>query len=442
MMHYEAFRDALLALAKAHGAEAETYYVEDDSFEVCIENREVDTYSVAHGRGLELRVQKDGHDGYAYTELFEEPETLVLRALANASVISVSDTHPMNGPQVYPYIPEQNDSVLGLSAEKIIELARVMEQAVLAADPRVKRVSFNTLHTGCGTVRIANTLGLRAERMETRSFCRVFPILESGGESHDDTAYRINEETADVAGCAREAVHRAACQFGGEPVASGKYRVLFTGEAMSELLSAFSPMFSADSVQSGLSVLAGKEGQPVCGKNITIIDDPFYPRYPRAFDAEGTPSAVTQVIEAGVVSSFLHNLKTAKKAGNASTSNASRVSAAATVGIAPSQLYIVPGNKTCDDLVTALGNGLIIRSQTGLHAGVNPVTGEFSLLSKGAFVENGKIVRAVERIIVSGNFLGMLSDVMAIGDKLKFAQVSSVCGAPDLLVGALTVAGK
>ena len=443
MMTYEAFRDALFALARENGAEAETYCVEDESFRVRIDKQEVDTYTVSRGRGLGLRVQKDGHDGYAYTEVFDDPESLVRQALDNASVISNTDDHPMNGPQTYVTLPKTENPTLALSEAEKIELAKKLEREALAADPRVSRVSYDMVATGRSTLRLANTLGLRAEYDDDMSYCYVSPILEADGESHDDGAFRINAETPDVEGCAKEAVARAAAQFGGKPVPPGKYRILWNGDALADLLEAFSPMFSAEAAQKGMSILNGREGQKVCGENVTITDDPFYPKYPRPFDAEGTPSSTTPVIENGVLKSLLHNLKTAKKAGVQSTSNASRASAASPVGVSPSQLYIAPGDKSMDELTAALGDGLIIRDLMGLHAGVNAVSGEFSLLAKAALVEKGQIVRAVEQITVSGSFLGMLSDVEAIGNELKFTLPGeSVCAAPALLIGGLMVAGK
>ena len=443
MMTYEAFRDALFALARENGAQAETYCVEGDEFQVRIDAQEVDTYTVSRSRGLGLRVQKDGHDGSAYTEVFDEPETLFARALDNASIISNTDDHPMNGPQTYSPVAEPENPTMALSEAEKIEVARALEREALAADPKVRRVAYDAVSTSHETVRIANTLGLCAEESSSLSYCYVSPVLEDGGEIHDDGAFYINADTLRVADCAKEAVARAAAQFGASPVPQGKYRILWQNESLADLLGAFAPMFSADNVQRGLSPLRGREGEAVMDAAVTIVDDPLYPKYPRAFDAEGTPSVATRVVEAGKLTSLLHNLKTAKKAGVASTSNASRAGAASPVGVSPSQLYIVPGDKSFDELVASLGDGLIIRDISGLHAGVSAVSGDFSLIAKGALVENGRIVRAVEQITVSGSFLDMLSHVVAVGSDLKFALPSGgVCGAPSILFDGLMVAGK
>lgn len=80
---------------------------------------------------------------------------------------------------------------------------------------------------------------------------------------------------------------------------------------------------------------------------------------------------------------------------------------------------------------------------TGLHAGVNPVTGDFSLLSRGFLVENGEIVRPVDQITIAGSFLKLLKDIEAVGSDLKFTLPgSTMLGMPSILVSSLMVAGK
>ena len=78
-------------------------------------------------------------------------------------------------------------------------------------------------------------------------------------------------------------------QFHASAVDSGEYRVLLRSDAATDLLSAFSSMFSADSVQRTF-LLKDKLGERIANPCISIIDDPFEEDNPRAFDAEGTPS--------------------------------------------------------------------------------------------------------------------------------------------------------
>jgi len=91
-------------------------------------------------------------------------------------------------------------------------------------------------------------------------------------------------------------------------------------------------------------------------------------------------------------------------------------------------------------LLKELDNGLVIIALQGTHAGANPVSGDFSLSVYGYEVKDGKISRPVNQITVAGNFFKMLADVKAVGNDLKFGMSNT--GAPSLLIGSLSVAGK
>lgn len=443
-MTYNEFRKSVLDTALALGCDAaETVFVEGDSFRVGILAQEIDSYSVSRQFGIGLRVQVDGRNGYAYTEKLDDPEALCRRALDNARVIGSTDDHPMQGPQTYVAVTAPENPVCEKSEREKIELAMEAERKALAADPRVERVAHNMLSTGHTTVHITNTLGLDARRSGSYSYSYIGPIVRDGEEVHDGMAFRTGSEMLDTGALAEEAVREGTAQFGASPVASGTYRVLFRNITADDFFEAFVPMFSADNAQKGLSPLAGHEGETIASAAVTLCDDPLHAVNPRAFDDEGTPSIAKTVVENGVFRTLLHNLKTAKKAGCASTSNADRPSAASPVGIAPSNFYLAPGTDDFEAMKKRLGNGLIITDVTGLHAGVNPVTGDFSLLSKGFLVENGEIVRPVEQITIAGSFLKLLKDVEAVGSDLKFTLPgSTMIGMPSILVSGLMVAGK
>lgn len=443
-MTYNDFRKSVLDIAIKLGCDiAETVFIEGESFRVGILSQEIDSYSVSRQFGIGLRVQVEGRDGYAYTEKLEDPEALCRRALDNARVIGSTDEHPMQGAQTYADVAAPEDPVCAMSEREKIELAMDTERKALAADPHVERVAHNMLSTGHTTVHITNTLGLDARRSSSYSYSYIGPVVRDGEEVHDGMAFRTGRDMLDTSSLAEEAVRDGLAQFGAAPVDSGTYRVLFKNTTAVDFFEAFMPMFSADNAQKGLSPLAGREGEALASAIVTLCDDPLHPINPRAFDDEGTPSLTKTVVENGVFRTLLHNLKTAKKAGCASTSNADRPSAASPVGVAPTNFYMAPGADDFEAMKKRLGNGLIITEVTGLHAGVNPVTGDFSLLSKGFLVENGEIVRPVDQITIAGSFLKLLKDIEAIGSDLKFTLPgSTMLGMPSILVSGLMVAGK
>ncbi|MBQ3108819.1 MAG: TldD/PmbA family protein, partial [Clostridia bacterium] len=395
-MKFEVFRDLAFEIALTHGCTAaETYYAAGEDFSVNVLEGELDRYKVSRSSGLGLRVQFEGKNGYAYTEVLEAPEELVLSAIDNARVIENDDEHPMQGKCEYREVTLPKNPLSPLSEEERIELAFEMERAAKAADPRVKRMGYCTVASQKGIVRIDNTLGLSACEEMDYGYCLAGPILAEGEESKN--AFKVKEgiRADQVTACAVEAVEEAIAQFGASPVPAGEYRVLFRADAAVDLLQAFSCMFSADRAQKGLSLLAGKEGERIAADCVSIVDDPFEKEMPSAFDGEGTPTIKKTVVEKGVLTTLLHNLKTAKKAGVSSTGNASRPSPASPVGVAPSNFYILPGEKSRDAMIETLDNGLIITEVSGLHAGVTPVSGQFSLLANGMLIENGKPVHPV-----------------------------------------------
>ena len=184
----------------------------------------------------------------------------------------------------------------------------------------------------------------------------------------------------------------------------------------------------------------GIRGETIAAECFTLYDDPFHPYAPRAFDGEGFPTRKKAIIENGVFKTLLHNTKTALKAGVESTGNATR-HGASPVGVGPTVLSVKKGEGTYEEMLEKLGNGLMIDSFGGLHVGMNPISGDFSIMAGGALVENGKIVRAVDRITIAGNLYELLKNIEAIGADSDFTLYGPI-ESPSILLGSLPVAGK
>jgi len=442
MTNTEFYEKASAYAAKMGCEGCETYFGAGESFEVNANAGEIDRYSVSREAGVSVRVSFGGKQGYAYTERMSEPERLVDRAIDNAKCIETDDLHPMQKRCAYQAVASEKSALADMDEQARIALTKRMEQAALAADGRVQRVIYCSTIYESGRVAIRNTNGLEAERSSDVSIIFVMPSVKDGDEVQTGLAFRMGADAADAEDCAKEAVQDALGKLGGRAVPSGAYRVLFRPYAFSDLLMAFAPMFSADEAQKGRSLLAGKEGTKIASGIVTLTDDPFDPVAPRAFDGEGTPCVCKSVIENGELKTLLHNLKTAKRAGVESTGNASRRSAAATVGVAPAVFRIEPGETTAEEMVGQLGNGLIITDLEGLHAGVDAVSGDFSLKAAGFLVEDGAVVRPVSGVTAAGNFIEMMKSVSALGSDLKYALPQrGYYASPSVLVEKLTIAG-
>ncbi|OQB20449.1 MAG: peptidase PmbA [Firmicutes bacterium ADurb.Bin182] len=443
-MTYEDFRDRLFQTALKSGCSAaETYYVEGDTFSVNILEGEMDRYVVSKTSALGLRVQVKGRNGYSYTEALEDPARLVDHAIDNANVIENDDESPMQGRCEYEQVTPPESPLNLMDEQQKIKLAKELEQAAKSEDSRVIRMGHCLTASFSTAVRIDNTLGLSAQKRINSGYCVACPILSHEGQMKNAFAFRSGKNAADIQSCAEEAVRKAAAQFGSASAAPGRYRIVLHADAAADFFEAFSPMFSADAAQKGLSPLRGKEKQRIGSELITIIDDPLHPDNPSAFDDEGTPSVAKTVVDRGVLMTLLHNLKTAKKAGVESTSNASRPGPGSPVGVAPSNFYVAPGEKDLSELLFEMDNGILITELSGLHSGVHPVSGEFSLLAKGHLVEDGKTIRPVDQITIAGKFLALLDSVRAVGSDLRFSiPGDSRFGSPSLYIEEVMVSGK
>ena len=186
--------------------------------------------------------------------------------------------------------------------------------------------------------------------------------------------------------------------------------------------------------------MKGRLGGKIAADIVSIRDDPLLDQLPGSavFDGEGVAARNKTIVENGVFKTFLHNRKTAKKDGVEPTGNGFKASFKTAVGIAPSNFYIAAGDKSREELIAGMGDGLIITNLEGLHSGANSVSGDFSLSAEGFLVRGGKTVRAVEQSTIAGNFFSLLRDIGAAAADLEFkGNVSS----PSVLIRELSVAG-
>lgn len=450
IMDRKQFIDALFARAKEAGFEAcEVYYTCSDSFSTDVFQGELIQYNVANALGLGFRGLLNGRMGYASTQILDADaiDLLVDGARENALLIESEDRqflHPGNDSyvQLDTFHPELNDLP---TAEKIA-MARTLEQLTLEQDPRIAQVDGCSIASEDAEVCIQNTLGLNVSTRMNLIFGYVSPIAKEDDRVNSGLAYFLAQDPKqiDLASVAKRAASTALAGLNAQTVASGSTAVVLSPEAAQDLLQTFSGVFSAEVAQKGMSLLKGREGEQIASECVTILDDPH-----RAgglastpFDGEGVATSVKKVVDAGRLTTLLHNLKTAFKQGVSSTGNASR-SYASAVSVAPTNFYFQPSDLSFDQMLTRLGEGLFITQLSGLHAGANAISGDFSLSAKGFRVRDGKIAEAVRQFTVAGNFYQLLKDIDAVGADLRFGiPSSSQFGSPSLLVRQLSVAGK
>ena len=447
-MNFDVLKNTLVAaLSEAGLTEYEIYYMSDESISVETLNKEVNSFSSSTSGGLCLRVAIDGKMGYASTELMTEAEMKELpeRAKANAFATEKPDTVGIYaGSDEYEELKIKKADLL--SAAELKAYALKTGEALFAKDPAVKEGTSSRAISAGTTVRLFNSHGV-----DLSLDCGINALIGEAvvgvdGENQQDYSFKNLTGEDTVNEVVDEAVGDALSKIGAGFVDSGKYNVIISGNQMRSLLSVFSNAFSAKAVMDGMSRLKGLEGEKIAADIVTITDDPQ--REGNAvgtnFDAEGVATHRKSVVDAGVLKTFLHNRETALAMGKETTANASKAGYSSPIGIRPYSFAIEPGDKTQDELFAMAGDGIYITSFGGLHAGANPVSGDFSLQSAGFMIRDGKKCEAVKSFTLAGNFFDLLKNIAALGDKLERGVATGFTGfcSPDVFVPEMSVAGK
>ncbi len=447
-MTIEQFIQALLDEAKRAGIEAAEIFVSSgDNFRAMCVQGQIANYTVNATRGLSLRGLYQGKMGYAATEAFDEAAVsqLVQAVKESAELTEDEDVQEIyKGDETYPQVDNYQPALDEVEESRKLDLILDIEKKAKALDERIFQLNYNMISTGSGETRIVNSYGLNLQHRDNMAVCFVSATAKEGERVSTGAAFRVTRdfEELDANALAKEAVDEAIFMLKAAPVPSGTYRAIIDAKCMPDLLGVFSRVFSAESAQKGMSLLAGKEGEIIASEAVTLMDDPLLPggMASQPFDAEGVATRTKAVIEKGRLTTLLHNLKTARKAGVKTTGNASKAGYAGAVNVSPSNFYLAPGEKSREELMADMGEGLVITEVSGLHAGANPISGDFSLIAQGYTVKDGKKDQPVEQITVAGNFYQMLKNIRAVGNDLTFP--GSSIGSPSVDVGEIAVAGK
>lgn len=447
-MEFSKIKEILVEEAKRLGVtEYDIYFSKSESVSAETLKQEISSFSSSNGIGVSFRCVRDGKFGYASSELItpDEVRGLVAKAYENALYIESDDEAIIfRGSKYYEKV--ENPVLPDVSMADLKKIAMDIQKTTYATSEYVVDGTQSGVGMARETVDMYNSYGLELHEEVNAYQYLVAAVVNKDGESEQDFEYRFDTSFDKATEIAKPVVEDALSKIGAGQVASGSYDLVLSGKMMATMLATFSGAFSAKNAQLGLSLFAGKEGSAVAADFITVTDDPFSDKMlcKNAFDAEGVATSRKNVIENGVLNTLLYDLATAKKAGKETTANASRGSYAAPTAISPYFLYINEGSKTLDELLASAENGIYITELKGLHAGANPVTGDFSLESAGYRIENGKLAGAVKTFTIAGNFYELLKNIDSLSNKVELARpgIGRGYGSPAALWKNASVAGK
>ncbi len=440
--------DRLVERGRA-GEGIEAYGVDQTETTVKAYGGEVETLSSARTRGVGVRVLVGGRFGYAYSADISEAaldETLE-QARTNATVATPDEANRLAEADGDLPVLEglYRESFPDVDPAAKVDLALRLEAATLRGGAPVRGVDTAQYGDTEGTAAIATTTGVRGSYRGSDAYCFVEALAEADGATASAFGLSLGRVLSElnVEAAAAEAVDRVTGLLGGRKPPSGAVPVLLDPFAAASFLGVLADALTAEAVQKGRSLFAGRVGERLGGPHLTLVDDGRLLDGPAAapWDGEGVPTGRTTLIDGGVLAGYLHNTYTAAKDGTRSTGNASRAGFASPPGLSPTNLYLAPGATSPQDLLVQAGTAFYCQNVLGVHSGANPISGDFSVGANGRMVRDGVLAEPVREATIAGTIPGMLSGLVAVGSDLRWLPFGGAVGSATLLIEGMTLGG-
>ena len=437
--------DKFFALTKEAGLqEVELYISESRSLHISLFHGEVDEYKDNNGYSILARGILNGKCGAASADVWnaEKAKWLVNEIVANAKVIENDDPiFIFKGSEKYHKVNTFNKALEEVSIDQKMEKLYATEKALKGIDPRIVEIAGVEYSQSTEKVILMNSNGLNLVQRSNYYYFVAQCVAKEDEQTKsgydfffDNDFNKFNPEEF-----AKKVVKLTVDQLGGEACESNKYKAVLHPDVVTSLLKAYVGHANAEEVQKNSSLFIGKIGQKIASSKVTIEDKPLQKNaFARWFDDEGVATYNKPIIKSGVLQTYLYNLTTAAKAGVQTTGNG--YGGGSKKGISSTFLSLKPGKKTQEQLFEEVGNGVFITDVSGLHAGLNPQSGNFSLQSTGFMIENGKRGKPLDLITVSGNLLEIFKDVMEVGNDVTVSP--SGVSAESVLIKKIAVSGK
>lgn len=427
----------------------EVYIKKDSSIELNIYEGNLEKHLISDEENLSLRGMYNGRMGYSYTEKFTEDSIdELLNNLVQYAENNENEYIESMSIDNYKLDESKEENLLDrYTVDEKIDYLKDLEKRAYDRDEKIKKISNCSYKEIKRSIYIKNTLGLELQDNYNSGILNLAAVAEKDNTMQTGYSHCLFK---DLLGEYKEklivrSVEEAVSMLGAKSIVAGEYKVILRNNVVADMMSFFTPIFSANQVQKGLSLMKGKIHKQIAIESFNIIEDPMMDngaQY-RTFDDEGTATKRKHIIENGVLKTFLHSKKTAKKDGIESTGNGYRKSHKSSIEISPTNMFVEKGDVALEDMLNSMDNGVIITDIHGLHAGINSTSGDFSLSANGFMIENGKKTKPIAQITVAGNLYDMLMEIEAIGNDMIFSHPSSnYFGSPSIMLKSLSISGK
>ncbi|MSO88365.1 MAG: TldD/PmbA family protein [Rhodospirillaceae bacterium] len=323
--------------------------------------------------------------------------------------------------------------------QTLIERAKEAEEAALAV-PGVTNSEGAEAGWSQGMIGVVASNGFSGSFQTSRQTISVSALAGQGTGMETDYDYTTaiyGAELESPRDVGRRAGERAVRRLSPRKAETAQVPVVYEQRVANGIVRNLAGAINGSSIARGTSFLKSKMGQAVFGPGISIIDDPLRRRGfgSRPFDIEGLAGKRRAVIDKGVLTTWILDLRSARQLGLKSTGHGVR-GTSSTPSPSPSNLYMEAGEISPKDLIGGIKSGLFVTSLMGM--GVNMVTGDYSRGASGFWIENGELAYPVSEVTVAGNLNQMFKNLTPANDLVfKYGTDS-----PTIAIEGMTVAGR
>jgi PmbA protein len=440
--------------ARKSGADAAEAYISDtESVRIDVSGRQVETVNAVREAGIGIRVLKDQKLAFGSTnELSKKAIQALARDLTKkvvfhspdeANVIAGKEAGSIEGgwagqADFVTYDPR----IAEVPVQEKIRRAIELEASALDSSPKVVGSMITIYQDSTSYVYLANSNGI-AGWFPSAGCGGVAEVSAADGDDHQSGSYAkacARYADFDPREVGRLAGENAVKMLGARPIASMEVPLVVSPEMGTQLLSFIVAMLSADEVQKGRSLFAGKIDGEVAAAAFNLIDDGRLSGglSTAPVDGEGVPTQTTPLIVDGILKTYLFDSYCAKKGKTKSTGNRTRQGYGSPGGVGPTNLYLRPGEVKAEEIIGAIDRGFYLTQAIGLFAGIDSASGDFSFPSAGFMIEKGKLTFPVRGISIGGNLFELLKAIDRIGSDLAWFQA---VGSPTFAVRTIKIGG-
>ncbi|MEO8267786.1 MAG: TldD/PmbA family protein [Ilumatobacteraceae bacterium] len=438
--------DRVVAMAQP-GEHIEAFVSRDAETDIRIYEGEVEHFVAAQTEGVGIRVIREGRTGFAYAGVLDE--AAVAEVLAEAR-----DNVQFGTPDEWAGLAELDgvdvieqelwsDALAEYSTDGKIALAKELERLTLAVDPRIRVDDANYADVASESA-VATTTGIRRTGRENGCYVVVSTLADDGDETQTGFGFSVGRSPVefDLAKAAREASDRATRLLGATKPSTKRTTVVLDPYVTASFLGIISSTLNGESVAKGRSLFKDRMGESVANSIVTLVDDPTNSKAYTATDLDGEGLAARRnvLIDAGVLKQFVHSSYSARRVGTKSTGNAIRGGFKGTPGVGCLALQLLPGGRDQDALIADVEDGVLIQSVSGLHSGVNAISGDFSAGASGLSITNGQVGGPIREFTIASTLQRMLLDVVEVGNDVDWLPMRAA--GVSLVIRDVTMSGS